>query len=66
MNPDPIDNPSSPSPHDPSGGLTKRQRAFAEVIGHALAEAWRRKGPLGSDRPPASSPKAARGRTWTD
>ena len=46
---------SQPDSNDPTQRLTDEQRAFASVLGHALAEAWRRKWRQGADDSPVYS-----------
>jgi hypothetical protein len=66
MHSESMDLPSQPDPTKPADCLTEAQRAFARIVGLALAEAWRREGSSGPASPPALPPKAARGRIRTD
>ena len=57
---EPSGGPSRPEPVDQAGSLSDEQKAFATVVGQALAEAWRRKWRRGAGEPCVSSPQAAR------
>jgi hypothetical protein len=57
--------PSRPDPTKTADCLTEAQRAFARILGCALAEAWRKES-SGPASPTALPPKAARGRIRTD
>ena len=62
---EPSGGPSRPDPIDQAGSLTDEQKAFATVVGQALAEAWRRKWRKVTDEPKVSSPQNARPSTRT-
>jgi hypothetical protein len=47
--------PSQPDQRDQTGDLTDEQRAFAKVVGQALAETWRRQWRQPADNRPTSS-----------
>ena len=55
--------PSRPEPINQTGPLTDEQRAFANVVGQALADAWRRKWQNVTDSAPPHSPESARSST---
>jgi len=62
---EPIRRPSDSDPVDQIGCLTDQQQTFAEVVGRALAEAWRRRCQKLTDKPIGSSQQHARLSTRT-
>ena len=50
---------SSPDPNDQASCLTKEQRAFARVVGQALAGVWQRKRQSAAKQSASDSPEHA-------
>lgn len=59
MTSDPIHETSSPDPRDQLDSLTGEQQVFARVVGHALAEAWRRRWRKATDQPDSQTQQDA-------
>lgn len=59
MNSKPIQKTSSPASSGHQGCLTDQQRSFAEVVGHALADAWGRRWQGRTDSPRVTSQQDA-------